>query len=1030
MRLGEAERVRLGDLWSQYPTDGGNFIYDLALTNTGALYAAPYLGNAYYPMFTAATLPLNAWTHVALTYDGAWLRIYMDGLEVASRTAHGTLAATENPMELGLYFHGALDEVRVYDRALDAAEILADRQTPVDDRQSTIASLTPGSGSIGQSVTIAGVNFGAVQASSTVTFGDAIAAVTSWTATTIVAVVPAGASSGPVVVTRQGVPSNGVAFAITGPRISAAVSPPPNALGWNSSSVTVTFTCTAVDSPISFCTPPQAVSFSGAAIRITGRAIDQNGVTAAMVVTLNVDLAGPMLQVYAPAASAVFVPGTTTVTIKGSAVDVLSGMTSVTCAGVAATIAGQNFTCPAAVHDGTNSVHLEAFDAAGRLTALNTSILVGDVAPTSVTVSPATTTVLDGETQALIVTDERGRTVSGGTWNSSNAGVATVSVDGGVPTVHALAPGSATVSLTRDGLSAQAAVTVLAAGAVPPDGTTLWSLAATPNPQPAVAPGIREIVRAIPIDLGLNPVVPPPALFFVEHGPYNINQDTTVVPTVIRAVTADGRELWKYTLPPDPIFGGYAPVRQVAPDDRGGLLVLVSSARPACCYFMNEVIRRLDGLNGQVSWEFRHRETFGRFSEFAIHPNGNIFVVEKLSNANTTDLVIVDGATGYEKGRLDLTALHFTSPNASNATGPLVQDDGSIVAVVSRWDNANLWQTTPKSAWLARLAYGDMSASFTLQQLHNADGSPVNFGIADIISGPWPDGHGGYVIGGVSALSASGGANIVHIGGDLLASPIVSVASGAAATAELQYVLSDDGAYVLSQGWRGSYQPGAQLFSLNPATLGVLTSTSLPTAARLQLVSATAGGGVLYGGRAEGYATQVSQSAMAGVLDTGPLMQQHNAVPVGFTAWNARGGHLGRRETRDLKRGIFVQGYPLVGPLSHSSLRLVPRNQQQWSSDSRFYQDSDFNWTVTLGAESSSLPGCGGSLLSSLNRPGDTQTPLLYFQRALYPNDREDSIIRELFEAFGNYHNDLPYLRSACHYRVMERTIRIPILTA
>ena len=55
-----------------------------------------------------------------------------DGLEVASRPAHGSVAATSQPMEIGQWFNGALDEIRIYNRALSPAEIILDRQTPVD----------------------------------------------------------------------------------------------------------------------------------------------------------------------------------------------------------------------------------------------------------------------------------------------------------------------------------------------------------------------------------------------------------------------------------------------------------------------------------------------------------------------------------------------------------------------------------------------------------------------------------------------------------------------------------------------------------------------------------------------------------------------------------------------------------------------------------------------------------------------------------------------------------------------------------
>ena len=74
----------------------------------------------------------------------------------------------------------------------------------------TITSLSPTSGAVGASVTITGTNFGSTQGTSTVTFnGTTAATITSWSATSIVAKVPAGATTGNVVVTVGGVASNG-----------------------------------------------------------------------------------------------------------------------------------------------------------------------------------------------------------------------------------------------------------------------------------------------------------------------------------------------------------------------------------------------------------------------------------------------------------------------------------------------------------------------------------------------------------------------------------------------------------------------------------------------------------------------------------------------------------------------------------------------------------------------------------------------------------------------------------------------------
>jgi len=79
----------------------------------------------------------------------------------------------------------------------------------------SISTLTPNFGPVGTSVTIAGANFGASQGTSTVTFNGTAASPTSWSASSITVPVPAGATTGNVVVTEAGVPSNGVNFTVT-----------------------------------------------------------------------------------------------------------------------------------------------------------------------------------------------------------------------------------------------------------------------------------------------------------------------------------------------------------------------------------------------------------------------------------------------------------------------------------------------------------------------------------------------------------------------------------------------------------------------------------------------------------------------------------------------------------------------------------------------------------------------------------------------------------------------------------------------
>ena len=76
----------------------------------------------------------------------------------------------------------------------------------------TITSLSVTAGTVGTPVTIIGTNFGST---GTVTFNGTTATVTTWTATSIATSVPTGATTGNVVVTAGGVPSNGVNFTVT-----------------------------------------------------------------------------------------------------------------------------------------------------------------------------------------------------------------------------------------------------------------------------------------------------------------------------------------------------------------------------------------------------------------------------------------------------------------------------------------------------------------------------------------------------------------------------------------------------------------------------------------------------------------------------------------------------------------------------------------------------------------------------------------------------------------------------------------------
>jgi hypothetical protein len=82
-------------------------------------------------------VPVNHWSHLALTYDGATLRLYVNGIEVSSRMTTGIIKTTTDPLWIGgdqpygEYFQGLIDQVRVYDRVLSRPEVRAEMSTPI-----------------------------------------------------------------------------------------------------------------------------------------------------------------------------------------------------------------------------------------------------------------------------------------------------------------------------------------------------------------------------------------------------------------------------------------------------------------------------------------------------------------------------------------------------------------------------------------------------------------------------------------------------------------------------------------------------------------------------------------------------------------------------------------------------------------------------------------------------------------------------------------------------------------------------------
>ena len=107
-----------------------------------------------------STLPTGTWSHVAATYDGSALRLYVNGSQVSQVAASGSILSSTGALRIGgnnvwgEWFNGWIDEVRVYNRALSTAEIQDDMNISItpDTIAPTLTAKTPASGSAGINV--------------------------------------------------------------------------------------------------------------------------------------------------------------------------------------------------------------------------------------------------------------------------------------------------------------------------------------------------------------------------------------------------------------------------------------------------------------------------------------------------------------------------------------------------------------------------------------------------------------------------------------------------------------------------------------------------------------------------------------------------------------------------------------------------------------------------------------------------------------------------------------------------------------
>jgi len=111
--------------------EGSDGYYGLAIDTAGKPVAMLNIGdgkgNAFY--LKGPVLTVGQWSHLAMTYDNATLRLYVDGVAAGQVPINRMRTTSSAPLMLGrrgdagYYFKGVLDDVQLYSQALSAVDI-------------------------------------------------------------------------------------------------------------------------------------------------------------------------------------------------------------------------------------------------------------------------------------------------------------------------------------------------------------------------------------------------------------------------------------------------------------------------------------------------------------------------------------------------------------------------------------------------------------------------------------------------------------------------------------------------------------------------------------------------------------------------------------------------------------------------------------------------------------------------------------------------------------------------------------------
>jgi glucose/arabinose dehydrogenase len=124
-------------VWRDVIFKGNDNYYLEATSSPGRPVGGGIFGGNYGEVYGSSNLVANTWTHLAATYDGTAVRLFVNGTQVASIPRSGSIATSTGVLSIGgdplygQFFAGRIDDVRIYSAARTQAQIQTDMATPI-----------------------------------------------------------------------------------------------------------------------------------------------------------------------------------------------------------------------------------------------------------------------------------------------------------------------------------------------------------------------------------------------------------------------------------------------------------------------------------------------------------------------------------------------------------------------------------------------------------------------------------------------------------------------------------------------------------------------------------------------------------------------------------------------------------------------------------------------------------------------------------------------------------------------------------